>query len=161
MTGTLARLRVAGAILGIVLAAAGGAAFGVALGERASQPVVRDLVVADHSNAPEHTPALRSPGGFTGFEGRPGLTGRVFRVGEIGQASEEQLDVIGDGSSVQVRLRDGTRLFRLAPLAGGPAPGDVVMVRLEQDVVTGVLRVPPDLGEGEARGQRPPAAPSP
>ncbi len=159
MRRAIARLRMIAAILGIVVAAAVGGATGIAVGERASQPEVHDLVVSDPRNAPEHALALRSPAGFTGFEGRPGLTGRVFRAGQVDTATEGALAITAEGGRVDVRLRDGTRLFSLAPLTGELRAGDIVLARVEDDVVTGILRVPPDLGEGEGRSQRLPPGP--
>jgi hypothetical protein len=143
------RLRLAGALAGVLVAVLGGAALGVTLGERASEPDVQQLVVGDPALAPDDFPALRSPGGFTGFEGSPALRGRAFRVGEVVEATESGLQVSGDGATMNVSLRDESRLFRLAPLSGSLESGDVVLVRLEGQDVTGVLRVPRDLDDDE------------
>ena len=78
------RLLMTVAVIGLLSAAAAGAAAGIVLGDRASEPGSRTLSLVDPAfQQLIAEPALRSDGGFTGFGGLPALNGRVLRFGTV------------------------------------------------------------------------------
>lgn len=142
----------------LALAGAGGALFGVRLGERATEPGM-DVVTIEAPERAAGTPAvaLRSAGGFTGFGGTPALPGDVLRAGIIQDLQPGAFAIGAPGSTTEVRFRTPRRLLRIRPLGsaldgeldGALATGDVVVVRLVGGVPVGVLRV---AGDGEPPG---------
>lgn len=137
--------------LGIVVAAlGGGVAAGVALGTRASAPVQTELVLADPALAtPAPEAALRSAGGFTGFDGAAALGGAVTRVGAIAGTRDGSFEVTGAGSTLAIRTTSTARLYRVRRAASPLRPGDTVVVLVGADgSAAAVLRVPADLNEG-------------
>lgn len=155
-----ARLRSALILGGAVLALGVGVAVGATLGERASHPGHQELLIVDPALAGRGTDqALRSGGGFTGFDGPGGLGGAAARTGEVTAPRDGTFQVRSEGASLDVRLTSTARLFRLRGAAEGLRPGDAVVVRVRPDgAAAGVLRVPRDLNEGTGR-PTPTAAP--
>ncbi|MPZ99081.1 MAG: hypothetical protein GEU80_07025 [Dehalococcoidia bacterium] len=152
------RLRDAGIVLGIVAAGVGGGYLGVRVADEVTEPGVQQVSIEDPAlSRAEPATALRSAGGFTGFGGGAGLGGLVVRTGaiEARDGDEARFVVSGSGSTSTVSYGANPSLFRIAPLEGALQPGDVVVVRTQDGVVTGVLRVPTDLHEGG--GLQPPA----
>ena len=96
---------------------------------------------------------LRSPGGFTGIDGRPALGGNVVRVGQTDAVAAQSIEVLDGSGTFTVSLVEPLRLYRLGPADLPLAPGEVVLVRVDAGgVPQAVLRVPSDLGEGDTRG---------
>lgn len=144
------RFRIVATLVLLAAVAAAGGLSGVALGERMSERGIEELVIADPALAPDERPALRSAGGFTGFEGAPALIGAVVRTGTFEETAEGDVRVTQDGASVEISLREPDRLLRLAPAASPLLPGDIVLVRYgSDDEVTGILRVPAGLHGAE------------
>ena len=153
------RLRDAGIVLGILAAGLGGGYLGVRVADEVTEPGVQRVVVEDPAlSRAEPASALRSAGGFTGFGGGAGLGGLVVRTGAIEARADDdaQFVISGSGSRSTIRYSASPSLFRIAPLVGTLQPGEVVVVRTEDGVVTGVLRVPADLHEGGGRQERAP-----
>jgi hypothetical protein len=140
-------------VAALLAAGLAGAVVGVAAGERASEAAAEELVLTDPARLAE-TPAsaLRSAGGFTGFGGLPALPGEVLRAGTVVETRDGDLVLDSGGSEVEIRFRAPRRLFRIEPLAGVLAAGDLVVVRLVDGEPQAVLRVPPDLEEGAGAG---------
>ncbi len=132
-------------VIGVVAAAIAGAAAGVALGERASEPGTQTLTVLDPTLALDEGPNLTSPGGFTGFEGAPALTGRVFRTGAFEALDGDTAYIASSSGALDLQIDSTARLLRLGPLAGALQPGDTVLIRYEDDEPVAILRVPSDL----------------
>jgi len=160
--------RLAGPLLvaGALLALGGGAALGATLGERASRPGRDTLIITDPTLAAAGTDqALRSPAGFTGFDGAGGLAGAAVRVGAVTAPRDGAFEVTAEGASLGIRLTSTARLFRLRAAAEALRPGDAVVVRVQPDgSAAGVLRVPRDLNEGVGRPtptRTPSATPTP
>ena len=128
----------------LALVAVGVAGFvaGMRLGSAASEPGVNQLRFVDPS-ALETTAesAARSAGGLTGFGGAPALTGDVLGSGVFGDTEAGLLRIEQSSRSLEIAYQDGTRLFRITPASAPLVPGDRVVVRTEDDQVTGVLRV--------------------
>lgn len=133
------------AILGMVVAAASGAVIGSSLGERASEPGTTTVEIRDPALAPDETQVLRSPGGFTGFEGSPALSGRVTRTGSLDAIDGPAMLVTGPGGHLAIQLETPGQIFALGPIEASLAPGDLVLIRVEGDTPAGILRVPGDL----------------
>jgi hypothetical protein len=129
----------------VVAAAAAGGLLGVVLGERASEPGTATLALQDPALTPDDGPVLRSPGGFTGFEGAPALSGRVFRTGTFKSLDGDAAQVISGGAILDLEFATPDRLLTLAAIDGQLVPGDIVVVRYEGDTPAGILRVPGDL----------------
>lgn len=148
-----ARLVTSLVALGALLALGGGTALGMALGERASRPGHEQLVIEDPALATGGTePVLRSPAGFTGFDGPGSLGGAAVRAGTVATGRDGSFEVVSPGSNLGVRTTSAARLFQLRRAATPLAAGDAVVVRAGADgTVTGVLRVPRDLNEGTGR----------
>jgi hypothetical protein len=145
------RLMAALSAIVLVAAAAGGFLLGVALGERASQPGTQVLTVDRPASVAPRDVALRSAGGFTGFEAGA-LGGEVTREGVATGVTAEGLTLASGAAVMQVRYVDTTRFYHLVDADRPLAPGDVVVVRLGRDgVAEAVLRVPADLREGDSR----------
>ncbi|MBM3139294.1 MAG: hypothetical protein FJZ92_03530 [Chloroflexi bacterium] len=145
------RLALAAVALSVFAAGAAGAFVGARLADAATRPADQHFVIRSPDLAAGPVPgALRSAGGFTGFGGAPALTGEVMRAGEIASVDprQQQLVIGAPGSEVTIRYASTARLFRLRPLTGALAPGDVVIVRFQGDAPVGVLRVPADLEQG-------------
>ena len=147
-------------VAGALAAFGGGAAAGMALGERASRPGHDELVLADPALAGAiGERALRSPGGFTGVDGAGSLDGAAVRSGTIAAVRDGGFEVASEGSTLTLRSTSPARLFRIASLAGTLRTGDPVVVRVRADgTATGILKVPGDLADG---ARRPTATPSP
>jgi len=138
-------------VVTILVIAVGGFFAGTRLGERASQAGTQTLTLDRPSASAPRDVALQSAAGFSGFE-EGALGGLVMRSGtaEIG---EEGTVVVQSGPArLQVRTLSPARLFRIVAADSPLAPGDVVVVRVDEDgVADGVLRVPADLREGDSR----------
>lgn len=148
MSGRLATI---GAITGLLLASVGGVFVGMRLAERVNEPATQVLAVEDPESAPASDVARRSPAGFTGFE-QDALGGRVTRAGATSEANAGAFEVREGPASMIVRTTTTTRLYRIAAAERPLAPGDVIVVRLDESgAPLAVLRVPPDLREGDAR----------
>lgn len=141
------------ALTGLVLATlASGALLGARLGRAASAPAVRNVAIA----APEGftgpaADARRSPGGFTGFGGKPALAGDVLRGGTVETSSAGNLVIATAESTLTLRTTSAERLYAITPASSPLRPGDAVQVLARNGVVAGVLRLPPGLGEGGNR----------
>ncbi len=145
------RLVTLGAIAGLVVAALGGVVGGMRLAERVNEPGTSVATVAHPASAPRAEIALRSPAGFTGFEAGA-LGGSVTRTGAIAAGEGAAFDVRSGASAMTVRATSTVRLYRIQDTDRPLAPGDVVVVRLDEaGSATAVLRIPPDLREGDSR----------
>ena len=140
-------------VAGALFALGGGIALGTRLAERASQPGHDELVIVDPALAAAGAEqSLRSPAGFTGFDGAGSLPGAAVRTGTVGALRDGAFEVTSQGSSLSIRTTSTARLFRLRRAATGLRAGDAVIVRaLADGTVGGVLRVPRDLTEGTGR----------
>jgi hypothetical protein len=138
-------------VLGVVAAGAGGAVAGSRLAQATTRPAHEQVFVyAPELSAGARAGALTSRGGFTGFGGAPALKGDVTRTLAITavDTGTGRLMLADAGSDVTIRFTSRERLFRLEPLDGSLQAGDVVVVRIEQGRVAGIMRVPPDLDAG-------------
>ena len=140
-------------VVAVLLALGGGTALGMTLGERTSRPGHDELVIEDPALATGGTEVmLRSPAGFTGFDGPGSLGGAAVRVGTVAGAQNGAFEVISQGSSLGIRSTSTARLFRLRRATAPLAAGDAVLVRIGPDgAAAAVLRVPRDLNEGGGR----------
>ena len=139
-----ARLLTVMTLLGALAALGGGVALGVTLGERASRPGHDELVLADPALATGvAVPALRSTGGFSGFDGPGSLPGTATRAGTVGAARDGAFEITSEGATLSVRTTSTVRLFRLRKATTELRAGDSVIVRARADgAAAGVLRVP-------------------
>lgn len=148
--------RILGALtlLSLIAIGGGGAALGVALGERATEQGVEQLRIVDPLSF-DATPAtaLRSEGGFTGFGGLPALSGDVFRSGRVAESSEGGLLITGEGTRTLIDFSRPLRLFRIVSTPQ-VVVGDTVLVRRVDGEVTGVLVLPAS-GEDGAEASAP------
>ncbi|MCK9495080.1 MAG: hypothetical protein M0R75_06235 [Dehalococcoidia bacterium] len=137
--------------LAILALGIGGFVGGMRLGERASEPGTDTLTLDQPSAAAPRDVALRSPAGFTGFE--DGALGGVVTRNGVVTAGEDGAFAVQTGSAtLQLRTTSPARMYRIAPVDGSLAAGDVVVVRLDEDgAAEAVLRVPADLREGDSR----------
>ncbi len=153
------RLLMTVAVIGLLSAAAAGAAAGIVLGDRASEPGSRTLSLVDPAfQQLIAEPALRSDGGFTGFGGLPALNGRVLRFGTVRALELDPpnpagtvggtLTVEADGALAEVRFIRVERFFAIGPASTALAPGDLVQLRVEGDQAVSTLLLPDDLEEG-------------
>ncbi|MQC17951.1 MAG: hypothetical protein DWG80_02615 [Chloroflexi bacterium] len=137
----------------LLVVAVGGFVSGTRLGERASEPGTETLEVDRPSAAVPRDVALRSPAGFTGFE-EGALGGLVTRSGlaELEPDAEGIFTVVTDSATLRVRTLSPARLYRIVALEGPLAAGDIVVVRTAEDgTAEAILRIPPDLREGDSR----------
>lgn len=141
------------ALTGLVLAAfAGSALLGASFGRAASAPVVRQVsIAAPEAFAGPAADARRSPGGFTGFGGSPALAGDVLRGGTVEAASGGGIAIVTGTSTLTLRPTSGERIYAIAATNASLRPGDAVQVFVRDGAVTGVLKLPPGLGEGGNR----------
>ena len=140
-------------LVALLIVAVGGFMSGTRLGERASEPGTQALHLDRPSAAAPRDVALRSPAGFTGFE-EGALGGLVTRSGlaELEPDAEGIFTVATDSATLRVRTLSPARLFRIVTLDGPLATGDIVVVRTAGDgVAEAILRIPPDLREGDSR----------
>lgn len=136
----------------VLLAAAGGGALGVRLGRAASAPAVRHVAVAAAEGfAGPPADAARSPGGFTGFGGRPALGGEVLRSGTVETAGGGATAIASPGSTLTVRVTSAERLYAIVPASAPLRAGDSVQVHARDGSAVAVLRLPPGLGQGGNR----------
>lgn len=129
-------------VLALVALAGGGFVAGAAAGRAVSEPGELRLVFSDPTQM-DTTPgvAQRSGGGFTGFGGSPALPGDVLRTGVVGGVDDGSFTVDAAGASIVVSYGEPQRLFRIERATTPLVEGDVVLVRLVDGAVTGVLRV--------------------
>ncbi len=155
------RVRTLLALAAALVAFVGGAATGIGIADRTNVPHQRDVVIADPTGASGGIQALRSTGGFTGFDAPAALAGSVARTGTMSATQNGAFEVTSAGSTLAARTTSGARLFRIERASSAPARGDAVLVRLDAGgVATGVLRLPGDLHEGENRAPTPTPRPS-
>lgn len=151
MAGLPSRVATFGAIAGLVLAAAGGVLGGMRIAERANEPGVQTVPVTAPRSAGASDLALRSAAGFTGFE-EHALGGRVTRTGTTSASADGVFEVQSGPSAMTIQTSSPVRLFRIEGASQPLAPGDVVVVRLDEaGNPLAVLRLPGDLREGDAR----------
>ncbi|MCB9484015.1 MAG: hypothetical protein H6675_08400 [Dehalococcoidia bacterium] len=135
----------------LLAVAVGGFFAGSKLADRASEPGTRTLTLDRPSAAAPRDVALRSAGGFTGFE-EGALGGQVTRSGATADVEDAAFAVEGGGARLQLRVTSPARLYRIAPASTPLAIGDVVVIRVDADgAAEAVLRVPADLREGDSR----------
>jgi len=144
-----------GAIAGLLVAAVLGLLGGMNLSERHSQPGTQTTTVESPRSAPASDRVLHSPAGFTGFESGA-LTGTVTRTGAITEATTSgpaTTFTIADGpSTMTVQATATTRLYRITEATTSLAPGNIIIVAIDTtSAPTAILRIPPDLREGDAR----------
>jgi hypothetical protein len=140
-------------LLALLAVAVGGFAAGARLGERASEPGAQTLSVARPSAAILRDVALRSPAGFTGFE-EGALGGVVSRSGLVASSADADgaFTVATGSATLEVRTLSPARLFRIVTLDRPLTAGDIVVVRTAEDgTAAAILRIPPDLREGDSR----------
>jgi len=149
----LRRRLVTFAIAGAVIAAfASGGLLGVRFGRAASAPVVRQVsIAAPEAFAGPAADARRSPGGFTGFGGSPALAGSALRGGTVGTVGSGSVAIVTGESTLTLRPTSAERLYTIAAATTPIRAGDAVQVLSRDGVVTGLLRLPPGLGEGGNR----------
>ena len=130
---------------------AGGALLGLRLGAAASAPTYRTVAIAapDGFAGPAAT-ARRSPGGFTGFGGRPALAGDVLRSGTV-ETTGSDIVITSTESTITVRPSSAERLFAIGPATAPLRAGDTVQLYVRDGVVLAVLRLPPGIGQGGNR----------
>ena len=138
-------------VVAVLLLATGGFFTGMQLGERTSAPGSQTLTLDRPSATESRDVALRSSAGFTGFE-EGVLGGAVTRSGVAESGEDGVLAVQTQTARMQVRMSSTDRLYRIVSAEQSLAPGDVVVVRVDEDgVAEAVLRVPADLREGDSR----------
>lgn len=138
-------------IVAVLLITVGGFFAGMQFGERGSEPGSRTLTLDRPSATEPRDVALRSAAGFTGFE-EGALGGAVTRSGVAETGADGVLAVQTQSAAMQVRMTSPARLYRIVSAETALAPGEVVVVRLDEDgVAEAVLRVPSDLREGDSR----------
>ena len=137
----------------VIAAGAGGALLGMRLGDAASEPSEQRLAITDPNAAVSAGEGVaRSPGGFTGFGGRPALRGEVLRTGRIESAAAGAIEIASPESSATIRYTTPERLYRIATASNPLSAGDLVRVHVKDGAVTAALRLPPGLDEGINRG---------
>jgi hypothetical protein len=142
----------AGLVL-VIAAGAGGALLGVRLGHAASEPSWQRLAIPDPGAATDAADGVaRSPGGFTGFGGRPALRGEVLRSGRIQTVTTGAIEIASPESGATIRYTTPERLYRIAVISAPLRAGDLVQVHVKDGAVTATLRLPPGLDEGINRG---------
>ena len=118
------------------------------LGERVSEPDTNLVLVESPTLfSKDNADSWNSEGGFNGFGGLPALPGDVLRATKVVDSEPGRLILESEGSTLAVTFSKPIRLFEIvsASLIG---PGDVVVVRLIENVPQAVLVVPPDLEQG-------------
>jgi hypothetical protein len=128
--------------LAVVLALVGGGWLGMRLGERASEPEVRELTFRDPLLL-EDTPsyAVRSAGGFTGFGGPPVFDGDVLRSGLVEAADDRSVTFADEAASLRISYSSDVLLFRIVAASTPLEPGDTVLLRTVDGVPAALLRV--------------------
>lgn len=138
-------------VVAVLLLAVGGFFTGMQFGERSSAPGTQALTLDRPSATEPRDVALRSSAGFTGFE-EGALGGAVTRSGVAETGEDGVFAVQTESARMQVRTSSPARLYRIVPAEAPLAPGDVVVVRVDEDgAAEAVLRVPADLREGDSR----------
>lgn len=138
-------------VAAVLLIAVGGFVAGMQLGQRASEPGSQTLTLDRPSATEPRDVALRSSAGFIGFE-EGALGGAVTRSGVTEAGEDGNLAVQTESARMQVSISSPARLYRIVAAQSPLAPGDVVVVRLDEDgLAEAVLRVPEDLREGDSR----------
>ena len=131
--------------------AVGGFVVGTRLGERTSEASTQTLTLDRPSASTPRDVALYSAAGFSGFE-EGALGGLVMRSGAAEVGNDGTVIVQSGSATLQVRTLSSARLFSIVPADVGLAAGDIVVIRLTEDGATeAILRVPPDLREGDSR----------
>lgn len=142
-----ARVASFGAALGLLVAAVAGVFAGLALAERANTQHVETMTLAAPSSAEPRDVALRSAGGFTGFEAGA-LPGDVTRVGEMTEQSEGRYAVSDGQATLHVALTSAERLYTIQTATRGLEAGDVVVLQVGDDrTAEGALRIVAELPE--------------
>ena len=155
------RVRTLLALAAALVAFVGGGATGIGIADRTNAPHQRDVVIPAPAGASGGIQALRSAGGFTGFDAPAALSGGVARTGTMSATQNGAFEVSSAGSTLAARTTSGARLFGIERASSAPARGDAVLVRLDgSGGTTGVLRLPGDLHEGENRAPTPTPRPS-
>lgn len=151
----MTRLRhlVTAGIAALVLAVLGGGVLlGMRLGQTASAPEVRHVVIpAPEGFAGPAAETRRSPGGFTGFGGKPALAGEVLRGGTVETSGNSGIVIATAESTLTVRTSSAERLYAIAATSTPLRSGDAVQVLARDGVVLGVLRLPAGIGQGGNR----------
>ena len=141
------------AMLTLALAsAAGGAMLGVRLGQAASAPAERQLMLVSAEGAlPASAGAVRSAGGFTGFDGARGLKGEALRSGTVRSVAGGTMVIASPESTLNLRYTRAERFFTIARTTTPLRADDLVQVFVRDGVATGVLRVPASIEQGANR----------
>jgi hypothetical protein len=130
----------------IIGAICSGGYFGYGMAQDDGEPINRLIEIRDPRTAPPNFQPFSSKGGYTGFEGLPALTGKIYRSGVIADSSTDSFSVMSGGSKFDVSFRESPRIFEIRPSAQELNIGDLVMLRFssEKELIS-ILILPNDL----------------
>ena len=130
----------------IIAAIGSGGYFGYTLAQGDGESTTRLIEIRDPKTAPPEIEPLFSRGGYTGFEGLPALTGKIFRSGIIADATTNSFSVLSDESTFEVSFRKVPRIFQIQSTTHQLNTGDLIMLKLSADnELTSILILPDDL----------------
>ncbi len=130
----------------IIAAIGAGGYFGYTLAQGDGEPTTRLIEIRDPRTAPSKIEPLVSKGGYTGFEGLPALTGKIFRSGVIADSTTNSFSVLSGESTFEVSFRKVPRIFQIRPTAQQLHTGDLIMLKLSvNNELTSILILPNDL----------------
>jgi len=130
----------------LIMAIGSGGYFGYTLAQGDGEPTTRLIEIRDPRTASPNLEPFFSKGGYTGFEGLPALTGKIFRSGVVTDATVNSFSVLSGESTFNVSFRKSPRIFQILSTTEKLNVGDLIMLKLStNNELTSILILPDDL----------------
>lgn len=133
--------------LALLIASIGsGGYFGYTLAQSDGEPTTRLIEIRDPRTASPNLEPFFSKGGYTGFEGLPAITGKIFRSGVVADTTTNSFSVLSGESTFEVSFRKSPRIFQILSTKQELNIGDLIMLKLSaNNELISILILPDDL----------------
>ena len=133
-------------LLLLVIATCLGGYFGYVMAVDDGKPTNRLIEIQDPRTALSNLEPFVSDGGYSGFEGLPALTGKIYRSGVVSDSTINSFSVMSGESKFDVSFSESPRVFEIKSSAQRPVVGDLIMLRFSaNNELTSILILPNDL----------------
>ena len=100
-------------LLLLVIATCFGGYFGYVMAVDDGKPINRLIEIQDPRTALSNLEPFVSDGGYSGFEGLPALTGKIYRSGVVADSTINSFSVMSGESKFDVSFRESPRVFEI------------------------------------------------
>jgi len=133
-------------LLLLMMTIGSGGYFGYIMAVDDGKPTNRLIEIQDPRTALSNLEPFSSKGGYTGFEGLPALTGKIYRSGFVADSTINSFSVMSGESKFDVSFSESPRIFEIKSSDQVLKIGDLVMLKFSaNDELISILILPGDL----------------